>query len=154
MKTCLKTLNILGATDIIQNVTFMGAAIDKPDKTKSRFKIAEVFSQVVAGEIKNVFTNKDWILLFYNVCETDLAMGRTDVYDGQFLDGKRTNLLGDTERHSKLNAIAYPAEKVFKLQNYDIQKLRSTHFFNGIGHIRNGYRENLQLILNHIDFKH
>ena len=81
MKTCLKTLNILGATDIIQNVTFMGAAIDKPDKAKTRFKIAEVFSHVVAGEIKNVFTNKDWVLLLYNVCEIDLAMGRTDVYD-------------------------------------------------------------------------
>ena len=131
----------------------MAAAIDKPDKTKSRFKIAEVFSQVVAGEIKNVFTSKDWALLFYNVCEIDLAMGRSDVYDEQFLDEKRTNLLGDTERHSKLNAVAYPAEKVFKLQNYDIQNLKSTSFFS-IGHNLNGYRENLQLILNHIDFKH
>ena len=73
----------------------MGAAIDKPDKVKTRVKMSEVFSHVVAGEIKNVYTCKDWVLLSYDVCELDLAMGRSDVFAEQFLDGRRTNLLGE-----------------------------------------------------------
>ena len=40
MKTCLKTLAKLGATNVVQNVTFLGAAIDLPDKAKTREKMA------------------------------------------------------------------------------------------------------------------
>jgi|ABSN01.1.fsa_nt_gi hypothetical protein len=98
----------------------MGAAIDKPDKAKTRVKMSEVFSQVVAGEIKNVYTCKDKILLLYNACELDFAMGRSDVFDKQFLDGRRTNLLGETEKYSDLIAVADPADRVFVLRNYDI----------------------------------
>ena len=66
---------------MIQNVTFLGAAIDKSDKLKTKDKMATVFSQVIAGVIKNVFTKKDWILVcFYSICETDLAMGRHDCF--------------------------------------------------------------------------
>ena len=131
----------------------MGAAIDKPDKVKTRVKMSEVFSHVVAGEIKNVYTCKDWVLLSYNVCELDLAMGRSDVFAEQFLDGRRTNLLGEIERYSDLNAVADPAERVFLLQNYDIQELNSTtSFFKKIGHLT--YRDNLKLILDYIDFHH
>ena len=66
---------------MIQNVTFLGAAIDKPDKRKTKDKMAMVFNQVVAGEIKNVHTKKDYILsLLYTPCELDLAMGRHDVF--------------------------------------------------------------------------
>ena len=80
-KSCLKTLSFLGATDVIQNVTFMGAAIDKMDKSKTRVKMASVLSNIVAGEIKNVWTKKDWILAgLYTPCEGALAMGRDDVY--------------------------------------------------------------------------
>jgi len=152
VKTCLKTLHELGATQIIQNVTFLGAAIDKPDKEKTRRRMAEVFSNIVAGEIKNVFTANDWILPMYMVCETDLAMGRSDVFTEQFLDGRRTNLLGEIERHRELSAIASHDQRVFLLQNYDIYSLKSSWFLNGIGHI--SYKNNLQLILEHIDFHH
>ena len=62
VKSCLKTLRELDATDIIQNVTFLGAAIDLPDKDKTRAKMIDILSQVVCGEIKNVYTKKDWIL--------------------------------------------------------------------------------------------
>ena len=73
----------------------MGAAIDKPDKLKSKDRIASIFSQVIAGEIKNVYTKKDYILgMLYSPCEVDLAMGRHDVFSDQFLDNQRTNLLG------------------------------------------------------------
>ena len=66
MKTCLKTLLELGANDVIQNVTFLGAAIDRPDKAKTRWKMANVFSSTISGEIKNVFTKNDWILFLYH----------------------------------------------------------------------------------------
>lgn len=56
MKTCLKTLAELGATNVIQNVTFLGAAIDLPDKAKTREKMAKVFSSTISGELKNVYT--------------------------------------------------------------------------------------------------
>ena len=36
IKSCLKTLLFLGATDLIHNVTFLGAAVDKPDEHKNR----------------------------------------------------------------------------------------------------------------------
>lgn len=49
IKSCLKTLLFLGATDVIHNVTFLGAAIDRPDKHKNRQKIVAVFSQVISG---------------------------------------------------------------------------------------------------------
>ena len=81
IKTCLKTLRTLNATDVIQNVTFLGAAIDLPDKEKTRAKMIDTFSSVVNGEIKNVHTKLDWILaLNYTPCELDWAMGRNEVF--------------------------------------------------------------------------
>ena len=45
IKSCLKTLHELGATDIIHNVTFMGAAIDRLDRDeKSSEKWSRIFS--------------------------------------------------------------------------------------------------------------
>ena len=51
-----------------------------------------------------------------------------------------------------LRAVAMPGQIVFRLQNYDIWALNSDSFIFGIGHM--GYRENLQLILENIDFRH
>ena len=85
----------------------MGAAIDKPDKSKTRAKISCVFSKVVAGEIKNVYTKKDYILAFcYTPCEWDLAMGRHDCFSDQVLDDRRSNLLGDPDQFGYLDAVA------------------------------------------------
>ena len=62
---------MLGAADLIQNVTFMGGAIDRPDKEKTRELWAEIFSSTVSGQISNVYTKKDLILLLYSLCEVD-----------------------------------------------------------------------------------
>ena len=64
-KTCLKTLKTLNATDIIQNVTFLGAAVKLPKKTKTKMDTVDCFSNVVNGEIKNVHTKKDKILKYF-----------------------------------------------------------------------------------------
>ena len=66
MKSCLKTLAEIGANNVIQNVTFLGAAIDLPDKEKTREKMASVFSSTISGEMKNVHTTKDLILISYS----------------------------------------------------------------------------------------
>ena len=152
-KTCLKTLAELGANDVIQNVTFLGAAIARPDRAKTRQKMASVFSQTINGELKQVYTKNDWILAtFYTVSELELAMGRHDCFEEQFIDDRRTNLLGEHERFGFLNAIANPNEDVFRITNYDIYSLNSSWFMTGIGH--RSYRSNLALILQHINFNH
>ena len=85
IKSCLKTLRFLGAFDVVQNVTFLGAAIDRPDRHKNVNKIMAVFSQVISGRIKNVYTKKDWVLAaLYSGCEMDQAMGRCPVFTEQF----------------------------------------------------------------------
>ena len=64
----------------------------------------------MAGEIKNVYTKKDYILgMLYSPCEVDLAMGRHDVFADQFLDNQRTNLLGQMEDYGWLEAVSQPS---------------------------------------------
>ena len=63
IKSCLKTLHKIGADNLIQNVTLMGGAASfKKGKEEFWFSI---FNKVVNGTIKNVYTKKDLILLFY-----------------------------------------------------------------------------------------
>ena len=70
IKSCLKTLSALGATEIIHNVTFMGGAIDRLDRDKTKLLWSGILSTIIAGEIKNVLTKKDLVLLLYSICET------------------------------------------------------------------------------------
>lgn len=49
IKSCLKTLYRLGATDLIQNVTFMGGAIDRLDREKTCELWATILSSCVPG---------------------------------------------------------------------------------------------------------
>lgn len=149
MKTCLKTLSKLNATDVIQNVTFLSAAVISPDKSKSRQKIAAVFNRVICGEIKNMWTKDDYILFLYHCCEKETAMGRDDAFPDQTLDGQRTNLLGDSTaapKNQPESTVARPDENVFRLQNYDLAKV------SGVGHTK--IREILPLILKFIEFRH
>ncbi len=83
MKSCLKTLAEIGANNVIQNVTFLGAAIDLPDKVKTRRKMASVFSSTISGELKNVYTQKDLILILYACGQLDFAMGRYECFAEQ-----------------------------------------------------------------------
>ena len=159
IKSCLKTLNDLAPqTDLVQNVTFMGAAIDTPDKKKTLQRMAMVFHSVIKGEIKNVHTDKDLILvLFYTPCELDYAMGRNAAFVKQFETVKhrrvRTNLHGEVSKNLHEFAVAQPDDNVFRMKNYDIYSLGGGWWiFGGIGHLT--YRENLGKILPFIDFCH
>ena len=80
LKTCIKTLHKLGATDVLQNVTFMGGAVDKLDKQKNRDLWADILSSQVPGVVKNVYTRKDAILLLYSAAEFDYAIGRNAMF--------------------------------------------------------------------------
>jgi len=79
-------------------VTFLGAAIDLPDKDKTRAKMIDTFSNVVAGDIKSVYTKNDWILAsLYTPCERDRALGHNAVFTKQFMSNKRVNLLAEQD---------------------------------------------------------
>ena len=67
IKTCVKTLHHIGATDILQNITFLGGAVDKLDKDKHKQLWMRILSSQVPGQVKNVYTKKDAILLLYTV---------------------------------------------------------------------------------------
>ena len=95
IKSCLKTLHQLGANDLIHNVTLMGGAIDRLDRAKSKELWATILSSVISGEVKNVFTKKDYILLMYSICETDQSAGRNKLFTTAFLGNRRTNLLAE-----------------------------------------------------------
>lgn len=131
-------------------MTFLGAAIDLPDKDKTRDRMIHTFSNVVAGEIKNVHTKKDWVLAaLYTTCEFDWAMGRNAVFEKHFIDGRRVNLLAEQDYYEgELRAIAEEGQKVIRLRNHDIYDLNSNWWFTGIGHT--SYRDNMDLILQHI----
>ena len=71
---------MLGATDLIQNVTFMGGAIDRLDREKTRSLWSNILSSVVPGQIRNVYTKKDLILILYSICEIDESVGRNIIF--------------------------------------------------------------------------
>ena len=73
IKSCLKTLALLGASDIIQNVTLLGGASHY--ETQKAFW-ESTFSTTVAGQIKNVHSLGDRILILYNGSTKHQGIGR------------------------------------------------------------------------------
>jgi len=51
----------------------MGGAIDRLDRDKTKELWSNILSSVVAGEIRNVYTKKDLILILYSLCEADFS---------------------------------------------------------------------------------
>jgi hypothetical protein len=60
----VKTLYFLGAKNVIQNLTFLGGATDIMSKEDL---YQEIFSETISGTIKNVHTDKDFILSLFNL---------------------------------------------------------------------------------------
>jgi hypothetical protein len=81
IKSCLKTLHSLEANDVIQNVTFMGAAVDVLDKPKSEQLWIKVFANTINGTITNAYTKSDAILILYSASQVDLSLGRNPVFE-------------------------------------------------------------------------
>ena len=81
IKSCIKCLNKIGAKDIIHQVTFLGGAtglLDKPNKTELWQKI---LSSQIPGQISNVYTKRDWILILFSTTEVNWALGRSPVFE-------------------------------------------------------------------------
>jgi hypothetical protein len=73
IKSCLKTLAKLGASDIVHNVTLLGGA----SHYESRRDFWEAaFSSTVGGRLKNVHSEGDLILLLYQGTQKHQGIGR------------------------------------------------------------------------------
>jgi hypothetical protein len=59
-------LHAVGSNDIVQNVTFMGGAVDVLDKAKKEDLWVQIFSRTISGTIVNAYTKSDAILLLYS----------------------------------------------------------------------------------------
>ena len=59
-------LHTLDTNDVIQNVTFMGAAVDVLDKPKLEPLWTSIFSKTLSGSIVNAYTKSDAVLLLYS----------------------------------------------------------------------------------------
>jgi len=76
-KTCVKTLHSLEAHSLMQNVTFLAGAMSKLDKdAKTKAFWAEIFSKSVNGEVRNVYTRKDFILILFSISQLSWSAGR------------------------------------------------------------------------------
>ena len=76
-KTCLKTLNSLQANSLIQNVSFLAGAMSKLDKNaRSKAFWGNIFSQTVNGQVRNVYTTKDFILILFSISQLRSSAGR------------------------------------------------------------------------------
>jgi len=147
-KTCLRTLNGLQANSLIQNVTFMGAAISQFDRNAQTQAVwSKIFSQTINGSIRNVYTKKDMILLLYTSSQLRYSTGRNQVM------AEASEGLINTTLSNESTPVVIEKRDVFSLKNYDISGLPceiATIKILGIGH--NDYRDNLLSILYMIDF--
>ena len=66
IKSCIKTLTKLGASDLIHNVTLLGGASHYQNHDKW-WEIA--LSTTVSGKIKNCYSDGDFILHLYNLSQ-------------------------------------------------------------------------------------
>ena len=145
-KSTLKTLHALEAHNVVQNVTFMGAAVDVLDKAKIEQRWVSVFSQTISGTITNAYTKSDAILLLYSASQVDYSLGRHPVFSKKTI--VRKNLLTNLETEEA--CVAGKDELVFRLTNRNINECKSGLKL-GIGHT--DYRDHLLLILRFIDFR-
>ena len=68
IKSALKTLHDLKATNVVQNVTFLGAAVDlmtNPERPQTEERWVEVLDYTISGSFTNVYTEKDRVLHLY-----------------------------------------------------------------------------------------
>jgi hypothetical protein len=68
IKSTLKTLHYLKATNVVQNVTFLGAAVDlitNPEKPETEERWVEVLDFTISGSLTNIYTKRDRVLHLY-----------------------------------------------------------------------------------------
>lgn len=136
IKSCLKTLHKIGAHDIVHNVTLLGGATHF-ETNHSYWE--EVFTNTVAGKIKNAYSSRDFILGLYYISEKHDSIGRHQV-----LTKSIANLQADVDTKMVPRAIQVQAVTEgsrFKLYNYP----------NKCGHME--YRDKLVEISNSLLFE-
>jgi hypothetical protein len=88
-----------------------------------------IFSNQVPGQIKNVYTKSDYILLLYSFAESDWAIGRNPIFEKMLKGSRNLSVMKDDEP-------AISDLECIRVRNYDIKEVT-----NQIGHLK--YRENL-----------
>ena len=83
------------------------------------------------GQIRNVYTKNDWILLLFTITEMDWSMGRNAVFEKNSL--KHRNFDYDNNKE-KVTLVAHKDVFTFRLKNYNIWSLASENF-GGVGHM-------------------
>ena len=101
IKSCLKTLHSIGAlskgqNSIIQNVVLMGGAVNF-DGIGKEVKWRKIFGQTVAGQIANVYSTKDYILLGYQLThDGKKSAGRSELpfekEKEEVIEGRKTTI--------------------------------------------------------------
>lgn len=94
-------------------MTFLGGAVDQLDKQKSCQMWQTILSRQVPGQIKNVYTKRDLILLLYTLAESDWALGRNATFDGKVVGARNFS-------YDKLNQQVVSDEVCFAFKNYDL----------------------------------
>ena len=112
-KSCLKTLHQIGfnsenGVSIIQRVTLMGGAINFEGIGKEQ-KWRKIFSQTVAGNLRNVFSSKDYVLIGYSMSHQGKA------------SGGRSKLQFEEEGECKV--LCHPESQLMNFKNLDITNL-------------------------------
>ena len=152
IKSCLKTLNLLQANNLIQNVTLMAGAATLFDKNPHKIALwSNVFSNTVAGMVRNVHTSKDFVLLLFQTFTFQEALGRQAIFvkDKATSDAHFNAAVGLESK-----AVLPQRQAVFTLSNYSIHNLMSQFDREGrqkksnIGH--QDFLRNLYSIFNFI----
>jgi len=122
----------------------LGGATNLLDKQKNGELWQRILSSQVPGQIKNVFTKRDLILLLYTFSEKGWSLGRNPVFEI------------NSEKHRNFNydkgeeMLVAPKElTTFRLTNFNLWSLASDDI-GGIGHTN--YRSNLDKILSFINY--
>eukprot|EP00347_Sterkiella_histriomuscorum_P011339 403372831 len=151
IKSCLRMLDKLGATDIVQNVTLMGGASNYKKSKQDQW--VRIFDDQVAGHIKNLHTTKDVVLLFYQVSQMRLPIGRIRIFEN--IEQNVSNKLMDSNSENEEKQY-YPAiadGHIIRFKNYDISKLISNiKVVTTLGHMY--YREKMLDLLMHSNVYH
>ncbi len=105
IKSCLKTLTKLGASDLIHNVTLLGGA-SQYDNHVDWWQTAYTLS--VGGKIKNCYSDGDIILHLYRVSQMHMPIGRAPIWDKD-----KANVRSKEYREAEENAVAPILSPVF-----------------------------------------
>eukprot|EP00347_Sterkiella_histriomuscorum_P001838 403370484 len=114
IKSCLKVLYKLGINDRIHNVTFICGTNTLHSKS-DHYKWERILHNVVRGQIKNLYSQSDVLLILYTMLEKQKSIGCTQVYDKSQQNMSNLSKIKGSDTLSCIKD-----ENEFRLRNYDI----------------------------------